>query len=98
MRQMAQLRPEVTGDPQLTKEYQDLTNRLQGLDPAKWAQQDAELTQRIGSQILNQLDQLELLLRRKAEADNSVRSTRPSSVTPGYGDAFAEYTKKLSKQ
>lgn len=98
MRQLAQLRPAVAGDPQLAKEYQDLVNRAQGLDPAKWATQDAELAARIGSQTMNQLDQLELLLRRKAEADNSVRSARPSNVTPGYGNAFADYTKKLSKQ
>ena len=98
VRQLGQLRPDVAGDPQLTREYQDLVSRAQGLDPAKWGTQDAELSQRIASQALTELDQLELLLRRKADgADGSVRSTSPSAVAPGYGNAWGEYTKKLSK-
>jgi hypothetical protein len=99
MRQLSQLRPDVAGDPQLTRQYQDLVNRAQGLDPAKWGTQDAELAQRIASQALTELDQMELLLRKKADgADGSVRSASPSTVAPGYGNAWGEYTKKLSKE
>ncbi len=98
VRQIGQLRPDVAGDPQLARQYQDLVNRTQGLDPAKWGAQDSELAQRIASQALTQLDELELLLRRKADgADGSVRSASPAAVTPGYGNAWGEYTKKLSK-
>jgi hypothetical protein len=97
-RQLSQLRQEVAGDPQLTREYQDLVNRTQGLDPARWGTQDAELAARIASQAMAELDQLELMLRKKTEgADGSVRSPSPNSVPPGYGDAYREYTKKLSK-
>ena len=97
-RQVGQLRPAVAGDPQLNREYQDLVTRTQGLDPAKWGGQDSELAQRIASQALTELDQLELLLRRKADgAGASVRSASPSAVAPGYGNAWGEYTKKLSK-
>jgi hypothetical protein len=99
VRQLGQLRPDVAGDPQLTRQYQDLVTRAQGLDPAKWGSQDSELAQRIASQALTQLDELELLLRRKADgADGSVRSASPATVAPGYGNAWGEYTKKLSKQ
>lgn len=68
------------------------------MDPAKWATHDDELAQRIASQALTELDQLELLLRRKTQADGSVRSTSPSTVAPGYGNAYADYTRRLSKQ
>jgi hypothetical protein len=97
MRQLSQLRPQVAGDPQLNRQYQDLVTRAQGLDPAKWGTQDSELAARITSQALTQLDQLELLLRRKADSEGSVRSASPSLVAPGYGNAWGEYTKKLSK-
>lgn len=97
-RQLGQFRGEIGNDPQLTREYQDLVNRARGLDPAKWGTQDAELAARIASQALTELDQLELLLRKKANgADGSVRSASPSTVAPGYGNAWGEYTKKLSK-
>jgi hypothetical protein len=96
-RQLSQLRPGIAGDPQLAREYQDLVNRTQGLDPAKWGGQDSELAQRIASQALTELDQLELLLRRKADGVGSVRSASPSAVAPGYGNAWGEYTRKLSK-
>jgi hypothetical protein len=37
-------------------------------------------------------------LRKKADgSDGSVRSASPASVAPGYGNAWGEYTKKLSK-
>src|SRR6185437_15594524 len=88
-RQLGQLRPDVQGDPQLTRQYQDLVNRTQALDPSKWGGQDSELAQRIASQTMNQLDELELLLRKKAEGvDGSVRSPSPSTVAPGYGNAW----------
>ena len=98
VRELGQLRPGVSGDPQLTREFQDLSNRVQGMDPAKWGGQDAELAARIASQAMNELDQLELLLRKKVESDGSVRSVSPSPVTPGYANAYGDYTKKLSKQ
>jgi len=73
-------------------------NRTQGLDPARFATQDAELAARIASQAMTELDQLELMLRKKADgADGSVRSPSPNTVAPGYGNAWGEYTKKLSK-
>jgi hypothetical protein len=97
-RQLSQLRQQVQGDPQLTREYQDLVNRTQGLDPTRFAAGDAELSARIASQAMTELDQLELMLRKKADgADGSVRSPSPNTVAPGYGNAWGEYTKKLSK-
>ena len=97
-REIGQLRPLVAGDPQLSREFQDLITRAQGLDPAKFGTMSAELEQRIESQALTELDQMELLLRRKAEADGSVRSVSPGTVAPGYANAVAEYNRKLSKQ
>jgi hypothetical protein len=69
------------------------------MDPSKWATQDKELAQRIANQALTELDQIELILRRKADgADGSVRSSSQRAAAPGYSDAVADYYKRLSKQ
>ena len=64
----------------------------------RWAT-NGQLSEVIGAQLANAIDEVELLLRRKLEAtDGSVRSTRPVNAPPGYANSFAEYTKRLSKQ
>jgi hypothetical protein len=98
MRDIGRLRAMTTDDKDLAREYQDLMRRAQELDP-RHMNNDAQLGQVIGAQALSQVDEVEYLLRRKlAESDGSVRSTSPRTIPPGYADAVAEYTKRLSQQ
>lgn len=98
MRDIGRLRSSVTDDKDLAREFQDLMRRAQQLDP-RHMNNDAQLGEVIGAQALSQIDEVEYLLRRKlAESDGSVRSTSPRTIPPGYADAVAEYTKRLSQQ
>ena len=48
--------------------------------------------------VLAQVEQIELMLRRKVDGqEGSVRSATPQAVPPGYSNAVAEYFRKLSK-
>ncbi len=98
MRDMGRLRNDVSGDRDLNREYQELARQAQQLDPKRWAT-NGQLDQVINGQVMPALDQMELLLRRKLDAnDGSVRSTSPRNTPPGYASAVAEYYKRLSKQ
>ena len=98
MRDIGRLRNDVSGDRDLAKEYQELARQAQQLDPKRWAT-NGQLDQVINGQVMPAIDQLELLLRRKLDAnDGSVRSTSPRNTPPGYASAVAEYYKRLSKQ
>ena len=98
MRDIGRLRGSVVDDKDLNREYQDLVRRAQDLDPRHMTN-DPQLGSVIGAQALSEIDELELVLRKKlAAADGSVRSTSPRNIPPGYDQAVAEYTKRLSKQ
>ena len=98
MRDLNRLRGAVSDDKDLTREYLDLAQRAQQLDPKHWNNQ-GQLDSVIGSQVMGSVDQIELLLRRKLTgSDGSVRSANPRNTPPGYADAVAEYYKRLSKQ
>ena len=98
MRDIGRLRGAVTDDKDLTREYQDLVRRAQELDPRHMSN-DPQLGSVIGAQALSEIDEVELVLRKKlAQGDGSVRSTSPRNTPPGYADAVAEYYKRLSKQ
>ncbi len=98
MRDIGRLRANVGDDKDLTREYQDLLKRAREMDP-RHMNNDPQLGAVIGAQALSEIDELELVLRRKlAAADSSVRSTSPRNIPPGYAAAVAEYTKRLSKQ
>ena len=98
MRDIGRLRNSVTDDKDLTREFQDLMRRAQELDP-RHMNNDPQLGEVIGAQALSEIDEVELVLRRKlAAGDGSVRSTSPRNTPPGYADAVAEYNKRLSKQ
>ncbi len=96
MRDIGRLRSAVTDDKDLNREYQDLVRRAQELDPRHMTN-DPQLGSVIGAQALSEIDELELVLRKKlAAGDGSVRSTSPQNTPPGYADAVAEYYKRLS--
>jgi len=98
MRDIGRLRNSVGDDKDFNREYQDLVRRAQQLDP-RHTNNEGQLGEVINSQALSQIDELELVLRRKlAASDGSVRSTSPRNTPPGYADAVAEYYKRLSKQ
>ena len=92
MRDIGRLRGAVIDDKDLNREYQDLVRRAQELDPRHMTN-DPQLGSVIGAQALSEIDELELVLRKKlAAGDGSVRSTSPRNIPPGYDAAVAEYT------
>jgi hypothetical protein len=98
MRDLGRLRGSMADDKDLAREYQQLVRQAQQLDPKKWGS-NPQLSQVINGQVLTAIDQVELLLRRKLDAnDGSVRSSSPRHIPPGYADAVAEYNRRLSKQ
>ncbi len=98
VRDLGRLRSSVSDDKDLSREIGDLQRRVQQLDPRNPGN-DPRLSSVIGSQVLAEVDEVELLLRRKLDAkDGSVRSVNPRNTPTGYADAVAEYYKRLSKQ
>lgn len=98
MRDLSSLRGKIADDKDLSREYQDLIRRAQELNPGH-SNNEPQLSSVIGAQALSEIDELELVLRKKlAAADGAVRSTSPRNIPPGYDAAVAEYTKRLSKQ
>ena len=98
MRDIGRLRAAAGDDKDLAREVGDLQRKAQELDP-RHSNNDGQLGAVINSQVLSEIDQVELILRKKLQAnDGSVRSTRPRTTAPGYADAVAEYYKRLSKQ
>jgi hypothetical protein len=97
MRDLQRLRGSVADDRDMAREYQRLVRQAQELDPKRWSS-NPQLSEVINGQILTAVDQIELLMRRKMNAnDTSVRSTNPDRIPPGYADAVAEYRRRLSK-
>lgn len=98
IRDIARLRSSAIDDKDLSREFQDLMRRAQELDPQHW-NNNPQLGAVIGQQVLSEVDQVELVLRRKlAATDGSVRSASPGNTPPGYANAVAEYNKRLSRQ
>jgi hypothetical protein len=71
---------------------------MEQLDPAKFPGNPA-LLERLRSEIVPGLEELELMLRRDLDrnAQGQVRSGSGAKVPPKYADAVAEYYRKLSK-
>jgi hypothetical protein len=98
MRDLARLRGSVADDKDAARQYNELVRQAQQLDPKRWAT-NGQLSEVINGQLTNAIDEVELLIRRKLDAnDGSVRSPNPRNTPPGYADAVAEYYKRLSKQ
>ncbi|MGD0300251.1 MAG: hypothetical protein ABSE86_24435 [Bryobacteraceae bacterium] len=94
LRDMSQLRDFIRTHPEYSNEVLQL---LHAMSPAY--ANDAELSQRIGREVIPQMERLELELRRQLDDKNSdqVRSAGSEHVPAGYSDAIAEYFRKLSK-
>jgi len=97
-RELAQIRQGLMEkNPELAKEIGDIMREMQ--KATMGATQGPELGARLDRQVLPNIEQLELVLRRKLEEQNGgqVRSGASDRVPPGYGEAVAEYFRKLSK-
>ena len=82
----------------MQREIEQMIREMQRLDPSKFSG-NPELVERIRSQFLPQLEQLELRLRRQmeeAQAGN-VRSGATERIPPGYAEQVADYFRRLSR-
>jgi small-conductance mechanosensitive channel len=102
-RDLTQLDQMLRGNPDVPREtsrdVQDLVRQMQRLDPRLLAADPTRLDQIVG-QLLGAVEQVELELRRVADAQQSgsVRSGASQPVPPGYADAVAEYFRRLAAQ
>ena len=89
---------ELGNNPQVGKDLRDRINDLYRLDP-QMSPGNPEMMNRIESQMLTGVEQIELLLRRQLdEQGGAVRSGSAEPVPQGYADAVAEYFRRLSKE
>jgi hypothetical protein len=97
MGNLNQLRQDVGSDPETARELQQLIQEMQGLDPKRFPGNPALLEQ-LHNQVLEDVNNLELQLRRKLDdSSGDIRSSDPMTVPSGYQDAVADYFRRLSK-
>jgi hypothetical protein len=89
---------ELENNPQIGKDLRDTIHDMYRLDP-RLAPGNPELMNRIESQMLTGVEQIELQLRRLLDDQGgAVRSGSAEPVPQGYADAVAEYFRRLSKE
>jgi hypothetical protein len=98
MSELNKLRSMTKDDPAAAKEIADLVKQMQQLDPSRFVGNPA-MVEALHSQVLTEVDKLELQLRRSADDQTAgdVRTSKPAAVPPGYEDAVADYYRRLSK-
>ena len=98
LRDLNQLRQAVREDPEMAKEVQQLIQQMERLDPSRFPGNPA-LVEQLHSQVLADVDKLELQLRRQLDEKDSgqVRSGETKLVPQGYEESVAEYYRRLSK-
>ncbi len=99
LRDLGRMRENLGDNPDIARDVQDLMRDMQRIDPRRFGQ-DPLLAERINSQVVNGLEQIELELRRKVEEQQggNVRSGASEPAPPGYANSIAEYFRKLSKE
>jgi hypothetical protein len=95
VRELNQLRQMVQGDPQATKEVQELARQMQQLDPSRFPGNPA-MVEQMHREVLSSIDRIELQLQRDG-ASTEARTGKPYAVPAGYQDSVAEYYRRLSK-
>jgi len=91
-----QLNQNVQSDPEVARQVKQLEAEMQRLDPRRFPGNPALLEQ-LHNQVLSDVDNLELQLRRKSDDQQSqIRSSAPMTVPAGYQDAVADYFRRLS--
>ncbi len=98
MRDLNQLRQAVQEDPEMARQVQELIRQMQRLDPSRFPGNPA-LVEQLHTQVLADVDKLELQLRRQLDDKQSgqVRSGDTRTVPAGYEDSVADYYRRLSK-
>jgi hypothetical protein len=95
MHELNQLRQMVQGDPQATKEVQELARQMRQLDPSRFPGNPA-MVEQMHREVLSSVDRIELQLQRDG-ASSEARTGKPYAVPTGYQDSVAEYYRRLSK-
>jgi hypothetical protein len=97
VRDLGRLQQAVRNDAELAREVQDLMRAMQNIDPK--ALDNPLVAERIRQQVLMEVEQVEMQIRRKVEdaQGTSARTPAGQNVPPGYGEAVAEYFRRLSK-
>jgi hypothetical protein len=98
MRALEELRSAAGDNAEMQREIADLIREMNRIDPSRF-DGNPKLQEIIRSQILPQLEQVELRLRRQMEEQQSgnVRSGAGERIPPGYAEQVAEYYRRLSK-
>jgi len=98
LNELNQLRQAVPDDPETKREIQELIKEMQRLDPSRFPGNPA-LVEQLHTQVLAEVDKLDLELRRQLDAQQGgqVRSGDSRPAPPGYEDSVAEYYRRLSK-
>ena len=91
-----QLRRAAAGRSRSAAPGRQLIQEMQRLDPRRFPGNPA-LVEQLHTQVLNDVDKLELQLRRQADdKSGQIRSSDSAPVPSGYQDAVAEYFRRLS--
>src|SRR5204862_8130103 len=95
--ELNQLRSQVSNDPALDRQVQQLITDMEHLDLRRFPGNPA-MVEELHQRLLSGVDPLELQLRRELDDKRSgqIRSTDPIEVPPGYKDAVADYFRRLS--
>jgi hypothetical protein len=97
MTELSQLHHLAQNDPAALKEIEKLEQEMQRLDPRRFPGNPA-LVEQLHTEVLSGVDRLELQLRHDADGQpGQVRTSKETSVPPGYEEAVADYFRRLSK-
>ena len=97
LRELGELRRSAES-PEMQKDIDALIREMQQIDPRTFPGNPV-LLERLNSQIIPHIEQVELQLRRQLEEKQSgqVKTGAAERVPAGYADAVAEYFRKLSR-
>jgi hypothetical protein len=96
--ELGQLRQEAKGNAQAQKDIDALQQEMQKLDPSRFPG-NPEVVAALHQKVLNDVDKLELELRRDPNQPQSgeARTSAPAAIPPGYEESVAEYYRRLGK-
>jgi hypothetical protein len=97
MRELNQVGREMGENPDVAREVQNLIREMQRLEPSRF-KGNPELVEQLRSQVLANLEQMELQIRRKLDDQSSQVRSNPSRAVPqGYTESVADYFRRLSR-
>lgn len=96
--ELGQLRQEAKGNTQAQKDIDALQQEMMKLDPSRFPG-NPEVVAALHQKVLNDVDKLELELRRDPSQPQSgeARTSAPAAIPPGYEESVAEYYRRLGK-